>query len=358
MSDEIRVTALDHVVLNVADVERSLEFYVGELGLEPIHVEEWRRGERFFPSVRVSADSIIDLLAAPRTGENADHVCLVVEPMDFDALVASGRFEIVDGPGDPLRRPGRRHERLLPRPRRQPRRAPLLLNAARRSVGELPLDRAECRLGDRTRTLRCVPMYLDRHDGLEISPEELAAAHMQDLEQSRARSTSTTTRTGSTRTVGRCSAWPRGRAARPIEEVHQRAHGAMRVVDHRARPERPAELVHGSLPQHPPGTAYTDVRDAGDRLHRRPRLGRADPGARRRGPPACAARAQRDRPRRARRARRSRGQAHRRRDHGVVLVGRVVGRVRGRGPAEARRTQRDGRGRRCTSASASARASR
>jgi catechol 2,3-dioxygenase-like lactoylglutathione lyase family enzyme len=95
---EIRVTALDHVVLNVADVERSLRFYVDELGLEPIHVEEWRRGERFFPSVRVSADSIIDLLAAPRTGENADHVCLVVEPMDFDALVASGRFEIVDGP--------------------------------------------------------------------------------------------------------------------------------------------------------------------------------------------------------------------------------------------------------------------
>jgi catechol 2,3-dioxygenase-like lactoylglutathione lyase family enzyme len=95
---EIRVTALDHVVLNVADVERSLAFYVGELGLEPIHVEEWRRGERFFPSVRVSADSILDLLAAPRTGENADHVCLVVEPMDFDALIASGRLEIVEGP--------------------------------------------------------------------------------------------------------------------------------------------------------------------------------------------------------------------------------------------------------------------
>jgi catechol 2,3-dioxygenase-like lactoylglutathione lyase family enzyme len=94
----IRVIALDHVVLNVEDVERSLRFYVDELGLEPIHVEEWRKGERFFPSVRVSADSIIDLLAAPRTGENADHVCLVVEPMDFDGLIASGRFEIVEGP--------------------------------------------------------------------------------------------------------------------------------------------------------------------------------------------------------------------------------------------------------------------
>ena len=98
MSESIRVTALDHIVLNVTDVERSLAFYTGELGLEPINVEEWRRGERFFPSVRVDTGSIIDLIALSRTGENLDHFCLVVEPMDFDALKASGRFEIVDGP--------------------------------------------------------------------------------------------------------------------------------------------------------------------------------------------------------------------------------------------------------------------
>jgi hypothetical protein len=48
--------------------------------------------------VRVSPDSIIDLLETPRTGVNADHLCLVVEPMDFDALKASGRFDVVDGP--------------------------------------------------------------------------------------------------------------------------------------------------------------------------------------------------------------------------------------------------------------------
>jgi catechol 2,3-dioxygenase-like lactoylglutathione lyase family enzyme len=86
------------VVLNVADVERSLAFYCGELGLAPERVEEWRRGEVPFPSVRVDARTIIDLLAVPRTGENADHLCLVVEPLDLDALKASGRFEVVDGP--------------------------------------------------------------------------------------------------------------------------------------------------------------------------------------------------------------------------------------------------------------------
>ena len=98
MSDELRITAFDHVVLNVTDVERSLAWYTGELGLEPIHVEEWRRGERFFPSVRVDEGTIIDLIGLPRSGENLDHFCLVVEPMDFDALKASGRFEVADGP--------------------------------------------------------------------------------------------------------------------------------------------------------------------------------------------------------------------------------------------------------------------
>ena len=96
--DELHVVALDHVVLNVADVERSLAFYCGELGLVPERVDEWRRGEVSFPSVRVDVHTIIDLLAAPRTGENSDHLCLVVEPTDLDAVKASGRFEVVDGP--------------------------------------------------------------------------------------------------------------------------------------------------------------------------------------------------------------------------------------------------------------------
>ena len=95
---ELRVTGLDHVVLNVADVERSLAFYCDELGLAPERVEEWRRGEAPFPSVRVDGSTIIDLLTAPRTGENADHLCLVVDPVDLDAVKASGRFDVVDGP--------------------------------------------------------------------------------------------------------------------------------------------------------------------------------------------------------------------------------------------------------------------
>ena len=98
MDPAVKVVELDHVVLNVADAERSLRFYVDDLGLAPVRVEEWRNGEVLFPSVRVNAGTILDLLEVARTGETADHVCLVVEPIDLEALKASGRFEVVDGP--------------------------------------------------------------------------------------------------------------------------------------------------------------------------------------------------------------------------------------------------------------------
>lgn len=99
MSRPVEIVGLDHIVLNVADVERSLAFYGGQLGLSPVRVEEWRAGKAPFPSVRVDGGTIIDLLATARTGQNCDHFCLVVRPTDFSAVVASGRFEVADGPG-------------------------------------------------------------------------------------------------------------------------------------------------------------------------------------------------------------------------------------------------------------------
>jgi catechol 2,3-dioxygenase-like lactoylglutathione lyase family enzyme len=94
----LKVTELDHIVVNVADVERALRFYCDELGLAPVRVDEWRRHEVPFPSARVNQSTIIDLLPLPRQGENVDHFCLVVEPTDLDAVAASGRFEVVSGP--------------------------------------------------------------------------------------------------------------------------------------------------------------------------------------------------------------------------------------------------------------------
>ncbi len=99
MAPVVQVTELDHLVLDVADVERSLAWYTDVLGLEPMRVEEWRRGEILFPSVRISPSTIIDLLPLDPSGENVNHFCLVVAPTDFDALATSSEVEVVDGPG-------------------------------------------------------------------------------------------------------------------------------------------------------------------------------------------------------------------------------------------------------------------
>ncbi|OIJ64975.1 VOC family protein [Streptomyces mangrovisoli] len=98
----MRVIDFDHLVLNVTDIERSLAFYLGPLGLQPVRVEEWRAGTAPFPSVRVSPTTIIDLVQEPadRThGSNVDHICLVVEPLDWQEVVDSGVFTVLDGPG-------------------------------------------------------------------------------------------------------------------------------------------------------------------------------------------------------------------------------------------------------------------
>ncbi|MGW6915502.1 VOC family protein [Kitasatospora sp. NPDC054939] len=95
----LRVKAFDHLVLNVEDVERSLEFYLGLLGLAPVRVDEWRAGTVGFPSVRVNEETIIDLASGPRNGSNVDHICLTVEPVDWQEVVDSGVFTVLDGPG-------------------------------------------------------------------------------------------------------------------------------------------------------------------------------------------------------------------------------------------------------------------
>jgi 8-oxo-dGTP pyrophosphatase MutT (NUDIX family) len=113
----LTVMGFDHVALHVADVERSLLFYSSTLGLPGERVDEWRHGGVGFPSVRVGPTTIIDLLgphvgSGPAAGgpprgaatvsgvvSGVDHLCLVVAPTDLAGIVASGAFDVIDGPG-------------------------------------------------------------------------------------------------------------------------------------------------------------------------------------------------------------------------------------------------------------------
>ncbi|SRR5579885_1904828 len=96
----IEVVGIDHVVWTVPDVEAVVRWYRDELGLEVLRLDEWRRKEALFVSLRISPVTIIDVLAGERTGENVNHIALLVEGVDIDELAASGRFDVEMGPAD------------------------------------------------------------------------------------------------------------------------------------------------------------------------------------------------------------------------------------------------------------------
>ena len=95
--ERIKVTELDHIVLNVGDIYRSLKFYIEVLGLQAERLEEFKAGKVGFPSVRINGDTIIDLFPTrvaddlnkqeqKREG-NLNHFCMVVEQQDFSGIV-------------------------------------------------------------------------------------------------------------------------------------------------------------------------------------------------------------------------------------------------------------------------------
>jgi catechol 2,3-dioxygenase-like lactoylglutathione lyase family enzyme len=95
----IRISGFDHLVLRCADVDESLAWYVDTLGLAPVRVDEWRRGAAPFPSVRVSAETIIDLIPGSFSERNVDHICLVADRATVDAIAGDTEtFRVVEQP--------------------------------------------------------------------------------------------------------------------------------------------------------------------------------------------------------------------------------------------------------------------
>ncbi|MFT7649171.1 MAG: catechol 2,3-dioxygenase-like lactoylglutathione lyase family enzyme [Candidatus Poriferisodalaceae bacterium] len=80
----IRVAGIDHIVLNVADGERAMDWYRDRLGAEPVRYDEWKAGDAPFLSLRLNEATIIDLLVTERTGENMNHFALWVEATDAE----------------------------------------------------------------------------------------------------------------------------------------------------------------------------------------------------------------------------------------------------------------------------------
>jgi catechol 2,3-dioxygenase-like lactoylglutathione lyase family enzyme len=90
---------LDHLVLVVADVEQTLDWYGRWAGLAAERVDEWRRGEVPFPSLRIDEHTIVDVVGGYAVDEkrgHLDHICFVVSPDDLATLSADPGLAIVD----------------------------------------------------------------------------------------------------------------------------------------------------------------------------------------------------------------------------------------------------------------------
>ena len=87
---------LDHLVLNVEDVGRAVDFYRNVLGLKIERLTEFERGHAPFPSARVNEETVIDLVPpeiwktgddeSAVTDQNLGHFCLALGERDWKAL--------------------------------------------------------------------------------------------------------------------------------------------------------------------------------------------------------------------------------------------------------------------------------
>jgi catechol 2,3-dioxygenase-like lactoylglutathione lyase family enzyme len=106
---------MDHIVLNVEDEEKMVAFYSEILLFASERLEEYRRGEAPFPSVRLNCDTIIDLFpkkmwqksnSAGAGRENLNHFCIALSRAEWDSLSQRLRANGVETEEGPVQRWG------------------------------------------------------------------------------------------------------------------------------------------------------------------------------------------------------------------------------------------------------------
>jgi glyoxylase I family protein len=96
----MRLIGPDHIVLVSSEPERLVAWYCDQLGATPERLDEWRRGEVPFVSVRLSPTFLIDITEGERSGVNVDHLAIEVADIDLDEFAATTELTIDAGPAD------------------------------------------------------------------------------------------------------------------------------------------------------------------------------------------------------------------------------------------------------------------
>lgn len=109
LSRLVESIGIEHVNLKTRDMTRAINFYVNLLGMRLVRAERDERGEIRFASLRVG-DALIDL--QPYEGNwstevgGLNHIALLIEPTDLNALADRFREMGVPVTEGPVRRQG------------------------------------------------------------------------------------------------------------------------------------------------------------------------------------------------------------------------------------------------------------
>jgi catechol 2,3-dioxygenase-like lactoylglutathione lyase family enzyme len=109
--EELRMQCLmDHIVLNVEDDEKMINFYSKVLLLATERLDEYREGKVPFPSVRMNSETIIDLFpkkmwqkssATGKGRNNLNHLCISLSKETWEELLDrlnANNVDIEQGP--------------------------------------------------------------------------------------------------------------------------------------------------------------------------------------------------------------------------------------------------------------------
>ncbi|MFT7473674.1 MAG: catechol 2,3-dioxygenase-like lactoylglutathione lyase family enzyme [Verrucomicrobiales bacterium] len=94
----VALTGIDHIVLLVRDIDRSIEWYTERFEVTVERYELWQEGSSSFVSLRVSDSFLIDLTPGDAAGENVDHFAVVTDRASFDSFVHAYSDRIEMGP--------------------------------------------------------------------------------------------------------------------------------------------------------------------------------------------------------------------------------------------------------------------